>query len=485
MNITDKRFLALFSILLIAWGIVYQDAILGMEAIWSRSDTFAHGYFILPISIWLLWRDKKDLLASQVKSSWLPLPILAGSLFVWLFSYAADINVLGQLSAVISLICLIWLMVGNKVAWRYKFPLAYLIFAVPMGENLIPWLQDVTAWFTVFFLKLNGIPVFVDGLYIQTPTGMFEVAVACSGIRYLIASIAVGTLFAYLTYNKTYKQIVFIIFAMFLPILANGIRAYGIVAIAHYSDMKYATGVDHLVYGWLFFGLVMMLMFYIGGLFADKEILKKAIKNEDNTNSVAKTKLVYLPFIIALFFTMSTFMLINHVHVAQKPESPSLALITPPNYIEVEQSNWGVSFNDALQRSHIISPEGIEVFRAVYAHKQDQGELISWQNAIYDNEKWTLISSSAVKINEKNAELLLIRNILGVERTIVYWYEIAGETSTNKTKVKLLQAVEAYRSSHSTVEVVAFSITENNEKLLLAKVKHHLPKLSTLKLVAN
>lgn len=177
MKITDSRFLITFALLLISWAFVYQGALLGMEAIWSRSDTFAHGYFILPISIWLVWRDKKHLLSSYVQSTWLPLPILFISLFVWLLAYAADINVLGQLSAVISLIALIWSMIGNKLAWRYKFPLAYLLFAVPMGENLIPMLQDVTAWFTVNLLKLNGIPVFRDGLYIQVPTGLFEVAV--------------------------------------------------------------------------------------------------------------------------------------------------------------------------------------------------------------------------------------------------------------------------------------------------------------------
>ena len=269
-SIQSTHFIVIASALLLAWFFVYQNAVIGMEAIWSRSDTFAHGYFILPISLWLLWRDKDYLLKAQPEFTWFAMPFLAGSLLVWLIAYAADINVLGQLSAICSLICLIWLLLGNQLTWRYKFPLAYLIFAVPMGENLIPWLQDVTAWFTVAFLKINGIPVFRDGLYIQVPTGMFEVAVACSGIRYLIASIAVGTLYAYLTYSKTYKQVLFVLFAIVLPILANGIRAYGIVAIAYYSDMEYATGADHLVYGWVFFGFVIMIMFWIGGFFADK-----------------------------------------------------------------------------------------------------------------------------------------------------------------------------------------------------------------------
>lgn len=491
MTITDKRFLTLFSVVLFTWAFVYQEAILGMEAIWSRSDTFAHGYFILPISVWLLWRDKENLLVSKVSSTWLPLPILAGSLFVWLFSYAADINVLGQLSAVISLICLIWLMVGNKVAWRYKFPLAYLIFAVPMGENLIPQLQDITAWFTVFFLKLNGIPVFVDGLYIQIPTGMFEVAVACSGIRYLIASIAVGTLFSYLTYQKTHKQIIFILFSIFLPILANGIRAYGIVAIAYYSDMKYATGVDHLIYGWLFFGVVIMLMFWIGGLFADDENTDKepiGQKAEDKSIDMVSTttqKNANSPAIVAVLLVAMTMMMLKSVQITNKPIKPEIALTVSENFIEVEQSTWGITFNNALQRSHIISSEGLEIFRAVFAHKQNIGELISWENIIFEGEKWTLINAEVIQLNGNDANLLLIRNIAGKERSILYWYDIAGNVIIDSTKAKLMQAVEVYKAPNSQAEVVAFSKVDTSKEALLAIAEVYLTNFSNLKVMAN
>ena len=367
MKLTDNRFLIIFSLLIIAWALVYQDALLGMEAIWSRSDTFAHGYFILPISVWLLWRDKANLLASTVQPSWLALPLLAVSLFVGVFAYAADINVLGQLSAVTSLIFLLWVLAGNKLAWRYKFPLAYLLFAVPMGENLIPWLQDVTAWFTVFFLKLNGIPVYVDGLYIQIPSGMFEVAVACSGIRYLIASAAVGALYGHLTYTKTHKQIIFFIFALTLPILANGIRAYGIVAIAYYSDMEYATGADHLVYGWFFFGLIIMLMFWIGGFFADKP---NDINKTSKIESVVAGKhlsVYLLPGVSASLFAVALYLFqaIPSVNMAEKP------LI---NESQGELNSWGITFIDALESSQDESQmtKGIEIFHAVYANKQSQ-----------------------------------------------------------------------------------------------------------------
>jgi len=452
MKLTDNRFLVIFSLILFAWGLVYKEALVGMEEIWSRSDTFAHGYFILPISLWLLWRDKENLLKSSVQASWLPLPLLAISLFLGLFSYAADINVLSQLSAVTSLILVLWMLIGNKLAWRYKFPLAYLLFAVPMGENLIPWLQDVTAWFTVFFLKLNGIPVYVDGLYIQIPTGMFEVAVACSGIRYLIASAAVGALYGHLTYQKIYKQIIFFVFALTLPILANGIRAYGIVAIAYYSDMEYATGADHLVYGWLFFGLIIMLMFWVGGFFADiPEGVSKDIINEDSKSD----KL--LPLSLYLVPTFSLFLFATSLYIFQAIPTVKLAEKPTNNVVQVS-SSWGISFIDALENSQYTNDDGIEVYHAVYANKQSRGEMISSKNAMYDQGKWTVVASKELLANDIPVMLVHLRNITGHSRSYLYQYKVGDFYTLNKNKAKLMQAWNSLSRQSDYSEIRAVSL---------------------------
>ena len=205
-----QQSLGLGSLLILIWLFTTYDQVLAMEAIWRRSDTFAHGYFILPISLWLCWRDKHLFDASLLKPSMYALFPLVLSIIGFVLAYAADINAASQLMTVTGLISIVWLTIGDKLGWRFKFPLIFLLFTVPIGQNIIPMLQDITAWFTVFFLKLTGIPVFRDGWYIQTPTGLFEVAVACSGIRYLIASAAVGALFAYLTYTSLKSRLYFL-----------------------------------------------------------------------------------------------------------------------------------------------------------------------------------------------------------------------------------------------------------------------------------
>ena len=82
-------------------------------------------------------------------------------------------------------------LLGTEVARRIAFPLGFLFFAVPFGDFLTPWLVDRTADFTVVALRATGIPVFREGTEFVIPTGSWSVVQACSGIRYLMASVMV------------------------------------------------------------------------------------------------------------------------------------------------------------------------------------------------------------------------------------------------------------------------------------------------------
>ncbi|WP_286270963.1 exosortase A [Thalassotalea hakodatensis] len=452
MQSRNAKVLLSFSLLMLCWGWLFADALMGMEAIWRRSDTFAHGYFILPIAMWLVWRNRAPLLIVPLSTSWQALVVLLGSVGLGLIAAVADVNVVSQLAAVVALIAIFWLVIGNKLARVYKFPLIYLLFLVPMGENLIPWLQDVTAWFTVFFLQLTGVPVFRDGLYIQTPSGLFEVAVACSGIRYLIASAAVGALFAYLNYTKLKKQIIFFLFALILPILANGIRAYLIVAIAHYSDMKYATGADHLVYGWLFFGFVIMMMFWVGGKFVDEE-QKNKTDLPTQTGSYQMTSIISASVLMII-----AVLLLRQIPVVETPNTPQPML----NGTVVKQSNWGITFSKPIAHS-FITDGTFEVFAAKYANKQTEGELISFTNKLHDAERWTVIEQQEIKNELGQLQFVLLRNTSGKTRSYVYQYVIGQYSSVSSMWAKLYQVMSSLTGSAHVSYVIAVSLAPSNE----------------------
>ena len=248
---------------------VYGDTVHTIISLWDSSETFAHGYLIAPISAWLIWRRRHALAALTPQPNFLVLPLLALVGFGWLLAALAEVGVVQQYCLAIMIPLMVWTVLGNRVAWTLAFPLFFLLFAVPFGEFLLPPLMEHTANFTILALQLTGIPVYREGLYFTIPSGSWSVVEACSGLRYLIASVTLGFLYAYLTYRSLARRAIFIAFSVIVPIVANWLRAYMIVMIGHLSSMKYAVGVDHLIYGWLFFGLVMLILFWIGSFWRE------------------------------------------------------------------------------------------------------------------------------------------------------------------------------------------------------------------------
>lgn len=248
---------------------IYWRTAESMVAIWARSDTFAHGYLIVPISLVLVWTKRREIARLAPAPDLLGMPLLAAAGAAWLAANAGQVQVIEQYAMTAMIPAAAVTLAGRRVALALAFPLAFLLFAVPVGEALIPPLMRWTADFTVTALQLTGIPVFREGLFFTIPSGNWSVVEGCSGLRYLIASVTVGTLFAYLSYSRFWKRALFVLLAVAVPILANGLRAYMIVMIAHLSDMKLALGVDHFVYGWVFFGIVMLLLFWLGSFWRD------------------------------------------------------------------------------------------------------------------------------------------------------------------------------------------------------------------------
>ena len=255
---------ALGAVLAIHWTTVAS-----IVAIWARSETFAHGFLIVPIVLVLIWQRRHALAALSPTPDALGLVLLGCAGAIWLVADAGEVVVVKQLALVGTIWATVIAILGREVARAIMFPLGFLVLGVPMGEALIPPLMEWTANFTVTALQLSGIPVFREGLFFTIPSGNWSIVEGCSGLRYLIASFTVGVLFAYLSYRHLWKRLLFTALSIVVPIVANGFRAYLIVMIAHLSSNRLAHGIDHFIYGWVFFGLVMLLLFWVGSFWRD------------------------------------------------------------------------------------------------------------------------------------------------------------------------------------------------------------------------
>lgn len=254
---------------LVAVLLLYWDTARTMVAIWDRSETYAHAFVVPPIVLWLIWRQRAVLAAQTPRPSPLFLWPIAAMALLWLLGELVAVNAATQLAFTAMLVLVVPATLGWSTARCIAFPLGFLFFAVPIGEFMTPQLMEWTADFTIAALRLSGVPVYREGLQFVIPSGNWSVVEACSGIRYLIASVMVGTLFAYLNYNSLKRRLIFIGVSIVLPLAANWLRAYLIVMLGHLSSNKLATGADHLVYGWVLFGLIMLALFMIGARWAE------------------------------------------------------------------------------------------------------------------------------------------------------------------------------------------------------------------------
>jgi exosortase A len=435
-------------IAIMMWLLAYAQTLLSMVEIWWRSNTFAHGFLIFPISLYLIYKKKHLFYRVEKQPSRIFLFFLFLSSILWLLANAVDVLVIQQLLVIIMLPLIVGTLYGFDVVKSYLFPFVYCLFAVPIGEFLIPELQQITAAITVFCLELSQIPVFHEGMFISIPTGDFEVAIACSGIRYLIASLALGTLYAYLVYRSYTKRTLFILAALIVPIFANGIRAYGIVLIAHFSNMKYATGVDHLIYGWLFFGVVIFILFYIGSFWEDEEEQLSNDTQRGNANSLYGQGLpiVTLVGLCVVLFSGPLYSTIL-LQTEQKHGDSSLAMPnSTQSWLLVGTSNtqWKPLF---LKPDHEIqaqftyksSNESIYFYKNEYLSEQQGKELVNTMNHFYNPEKWIVLEHS---IQDNNSVQFIEYNLRSTQGKLLIlgWYEVLGMHLTSPIKIKMAQA---------------------------------------------
>ncbi len=458
------KFTAALLALILGWVIVFWPTLQNMEQVWRGSDTYMHCYLIPLIALWLCYDQRQRIDFNPKPNAW-PLVAALGVTLVWFVGFASDTNALSHFSAVIILQLGLATLLGLALSKQLLFPLCYLIFMVPFGEALNPPLQDITASLTVTILQWAGVPIFREGLYLTTPIGQFEVAVACSGLRFLIASVAIGTLFCYLTYQKWFKHILFMVSLLVFSILTNGFRAFFLIWIAEQTNMEYGFGADHYVYGWLFFGVVMFMMFWLGGRFADAPA---AALSKDNTETA--TELNLLP--LAMYFALlgAVFMLSQQVQLTIAPEKPAIAAL-PAGFTPIKESQWQVSYHDGLTRVQGQNDQMWQVFCADYGHKQQTGEMITWGNWLYSTKQWTVIKQRALTFSQQPYQLVELKNHLGQYRSVLFWYQIGAHQTTDAKWAKLYQVLSLVKGDDSVSGVRAISVASSIDQLDLTQLE--------------
>ncbi len=256
--------LAVLAIGTVLLGLLFHAECAAAVRVWMDSTAYGHCFLIAPMAAYLAW-DRRSLLRGMAPQPWPAAALLGAPIaLVWVAADRLGIMEGRQLAAIAALEVLALAVLGRRLYRALAGPLLYLIFLVPFGAFLTPQLQQFTARFVAVGLTVLGVPNLVTNMTIEIPEGTFYVAEACAGLRFLIAAVAFGVFFALLNYRSAGRRIAFIAASCVIPVVANGFRALGIVMLGHVLGSAEAAETDHILYGWLFFSIVLLLLVAAG-----------------------------------------------------------------------------------------------------------------------------------------------------------------------------------------------------------------------------
>jgi EpsI family protein len=308
-------------------------------------------------------------------------------------------------------------------------------------------LQDITIAMVMPLLHLFGVPASVDGVLITTPNGYFEIAEACSGAKFLIAMVAYGVLVANVCYISWPRRAAFMAMAIVVPILANGLRAFGTIYVAWWTSVERATGLDHIVYGWVFFGLVMAAVLAIGWKWFDRD--PDAAWFDPMKLQAPVARGVEAPIGALLVLTVASLFLgwssLIDARAARLPASIELPEV--PGWQRVGSSSrapWSPHFPGAdhflVGRYADAQGHAVDLAVAVYGTQHEGKELVGFGiGAIRENDRWVRIE------DEPSFARGAPMRMIGpgrVERETVTWYRV-GEILTGSDKRVKLETLKA------------------------------------------
>ena len=454
-------------LVLLLWVIVYYQGIVTAVKVWSISEIFTHCFLVLPCAFYFIFQKRYQIMAHEWRPNYWLLPFLLGALFLQLFGYVGDIQLFMHIATFSSLPLIIWMVIGNKAANEIRFPLFLMLFAIPVGEQLVPYLQLITTDMAVPLIELSGVPIYRNGFYLEIPEGKFLVAEACSGISFLIASVVFGCLYAYVSFSRLSKQLLFVLVSIIVPILANAVRVYGIVLTAHLTDMEYAAGADHIIYGGIFYGIIIFILIIIGERFRDKKFVDSELSLKNNELKDLRVNWRILSLISVVFALQLLWQ--SSIENREIQTSNHQAVINlkalPFNVLATKKSDWQPNYIGAseTQRGYFIDPDSTAIDFYFASYSNPKAELISSMNLLFDKELWSMLSQQTIRVPQMNANVVLTKlvSVQGKYRYIAHWYEFTERIYTSQIKLKLTQTFLRLFGSEQTGALIAFSTQDS------------------------
>lgn len=402
----------------------------GLSHEWTQWDeSLSHAYPVLLWFAYLLF--KASPLPQQSQPWWLNF-VLATALLIsalaWFLFHLVQIKLLEQLM-LLPLLCLgiAWVF-GVKTLWQQRFLLLLPVFTLPVWDYLTDPLVQLASFTVAQMVRWVGIPALIDGSSIFIPSGHIMIADGCSGLRYLIISLALGYSISYLNGYREKGFFLCLVIAGALGLLANWIRIFALILIGYYSEMQSSLMSDHETFGWVLFALICFPAIYFAPVARRTEVGQASI-------------LQPLPWgkwfgLLLLLAPGAILSLVIRPDTGVAP--PSLAL--SPAFTRSSQAMPVPLQLPQAKRQQRYEHNKVQVRIDEYFPQHAKERLVPYIARQYDAGQWVLDETRVLHRQGMEVRLETLRQKSNLRKVVqVQWFDVGGYTAPSVARAKILQ----------------------------------------------
>ncbi len=274
------------------WALINAPVMLTLWRHGFDDGTYSHSYLIPFIFVYLLVVLARRGELHPRQSVYLP-AVLAFIICAvgFYFALTAQLSLLYWIFSLLLLASACWIVVHYTLGLAYA--IGFLLFMYPMWGALQYVLQHLSVFAVMNLMNLTGIPTYVEETSVMIPEGTFVIAGGCSGLRYFIVSLAIGSMFVFLNLRSRVSVVKFMALAIIGALITNWIRIVALVLIGHFTEMQSDLMHDHNNFGWYIYAPFIILLFWYGEKLIKQEPADVLQKQEEA--AALKTYRQYTP----------------------------------------------------------------------------------------------------------------------------------------------------------------------------------------------
>ena len=473
---TDRRvdgwlLLAVFTILLL----FHYSTVVSFYNVYSEEGyDQTHAPLLLLTSLYLLYRTwTRNGRQINLRFNRLAMVLLIPLSLLWMILGLVFVEAGQQAMLILIAALAVISMLGLRAGSKYLMPILLLLTVVPVWHLIVPYLQTGSAQLSAYLLDLIGITSTREGFLLIIPNGTFEVADACSGLKFQMIGITLALIHIQMIMVPTRAALIYVLLASLLAFLSNVLRIVVVVALGYHFGMENEYVRDHGFIGWILFSVFFFLFLTLGEKWLQGRAIVSQVEEAAPCSNNGSARRITGVGMVVLAFSIGPILhgyFMNRGHSSNNEEISLLTQMPDWRRISNQLSDWEPIWtkgDQTFEGSFLNVDERVEVFATKYKRQRQGHEAVNVSHSVYKSDKWSRISKSAKVImlpdvGEVTVQETLLTSPNKRKRLVWLWYRTNNKIVASKVQAKLNNLIGVIGGKPEiTVFVVSKEIIRN------------------------